>query len=183
MWGPGRKELDTIAARAGCRVTATSELPGGRRAYDVSCRSGPARVRLLVELARADAMTPQVRRIAEAVAGAVGGGERETAAALHKLVRDGVRFARERRETFSPTMWTLAIGIGDCDDSARALAALLWSIGYRVRFATLGDPATHVAAQVKLAGRWHWAETTLAAQLGEHPIAAARRLRAARGDI
>lgn len=138
-------------------------------------------MRLLANLAEYDSRTPDVRRAAERmVRGARN--QWQQIEALHRHVRDGVTFTRERVETFSPTMHTLEAGVGDCDDTARALMALLRSLGFEAGVQTLPEIETgrvplHVAARVRHGGRWHWLETTLkGAQPGEHPLAAARRL-------
>lgn len=137
-------------------------------------------MRFLANLAEYDSQTPDVRRAAERIVA----GERTQLGqikALHRRVRDGVTFTRERVETFSPTMRTLEQNIGDCDDTARALMALLRSLGFEAGVQTLPELATgktpkHVAAQVKHDGRWQWLETTIKGEMGEHPMAAARRL-------
>jgi transglutaminase-like putative cysteine protease len=64
----------------------------------------------------------------------------------------------------------LQIGAGDCDDKAILLAALLSSIGHRVRFigvATVPNMYNHVWLQCLLQGRWIDLEPTEPVQLGE----------------
>ena len=187
-YGPPPKAARRIARLSGCRVTKSHRLHDRTWAHRVACASHAAKVQLLANLAEYDARTPDVRRAAElAATGAKTPGEQ--IAALHARVRDGVIFTRENVETFSPTMRTLDLGMGDCDDSARALLALLRSLGFEAGLQTLpamgsGITPRHVAAQVRHGGSWRWLETTLAARPGEHPLAAARRLGvAARTDI
>jgi transglutaminase-like putative cysteine protease len=187
-YGPPPATVRTLAELSGCRVLAANRLHDGGLAYRVTCSDHRAKVGLLANLAEYDARTPDVRRFAEQIVA----GARDTAQqarALHAFVRDRVVFTREPIETFSPTMHTLTIGAGDCDDSARALMALALALGLRARLETLpplssGRTPKHVAAQLFVDGAWRWAETTIAGELGEHPVAAARRLGVVtRGDI
>jgi transglutaminase-like putative cysteine protease len=149
-------------------------------------------VRFLANLAEYDAHTPDVRRAAERVVALAGARSAlDQAAALHRYVRDRVTFTFEPRETFSPTMRVLELGLGDCDDSARALLALLRSLGHTAGLQTLPcydgsadyEP-THVACVVRTERGWQWLEATIAAEPGEHPQLAANRLGVrGRGDI
>lgn len=169
-----------IVKRAGCRVLEGIDLYDGGRAFEIDCGNHANKVELLSALAEADADLPDVRRIAEDVtAGART--DRERAERLHGFVKSHVAFVKEKRETFSPTLRTLEIGMGDCDDSARALMALLRSLDMPSRLETLpsrasGIPPLHVAAQVKLGNGWEWLETSVDARAGEHPLRAAKRL-------
>ncbi len=179
-YGPPPSIARRIARLSGCRVVRTHHLHDGSCAFSIRCRNHRAKVRLLVNLAEYDAHTPDVRRAAElAVAGART--PEAQIAALHRRVRDGVTFTKEINETFSPTMWTLDARLGDCDDTARALVALLRSLGFTAGVQTIPPyesrrPPVHVAALVNHGGRWHWLETSIAARPGEHPLEAARRL-------
>lgn len=157
-----------------CYLKKTHQLAGNEKAYLLECDSTQDKVNLLSQLTLHDAQQPEVRRLAELVTMRAKTPD-EGAELLHALVRDGVTFAPEQIETFSPTLWTLKTKRGDCDDSARALAALLLSIGYRVRFVTQGRPATHIVVQVKTEQGWQFAETTLPARFGETPQDALRR--------
>ena len=143
------------------------------------CKSHAAKVKFLVNLAEYDASTPDVRRAAERIVAGAKTSAEQVARLLARVQR--VTFTKEKEETFSPTMWTLDVGVGDCDDTARALIALLRSLGFEAGAETLplsstGKPPIHVAAVVKLGGRWQWLEATIAARVGESPTAAARRL-------
>ena len=158
----------------------SNQLHDGSWAHRIECRSHRAKVKFLANLAEYDSRTPDVRRAAERIVAGAKNGQQQIEA-LHRHVRDHVTFTRERVETFSPTMYTLDMGIGDCDDTARALMALLRSLGFEAGVQTLPEAQTgrvplHVAAQVKHNGRWQWLETTIKAEPGEHPMAAARRL-------
>lgn len=104
---------------------------------------------------------------------------------LHAALKQRVRFVPEKIETFMSPVVLLHAGGGDCDDSARSLVAIARAAGFPARlvyFLQDGQPA-HVVAQVQENGHWRWAEITVDAQFGEHPIAAARRLKMRRPDI
>jgi Transglutaminase-like superfamily len=106
--------------------------------------------------------------------------------AAHAYVQAHVAYVDEPEETFATPNATFASGVGDCDDSARALLALAGAAGVPGRlvfFLQDGQPA-HVAAQLQTSdGAWHWAETTIAARFGEHPFAALDRLGMRRPDL
>jgi Transglutaminase-like superfamily len=113
-------------------------------------------------------------------------------AGLLAWVQSHVRFELETTETFASPLATFDDGFGDCDDSARVFVVLSRCAGWPARFVYFtqsGQPA-HVCAQVwtpgpadGAAGAWQWAETTIAARLGEHPFAAAQRLGKGRPDL
>ncbi|OGS00205.1 MAG: hypothetical protein A2V88_08330 [Elusimicrobia bacterium RBG_16_66_12] len=173
--GPSPSEAAAIAGAAGCRIARSHRLSDGSWAHEIECASHATKVAFLDGLASWDALQPSVRRAAEGVAA----GARTTLdqiRAIHRLVRDGVLYTGEPRETFSPPLRTLRVGLGDCDDQTRCLLALLRALGHRTRPGTLGEPPRHIAAQVQLGATWHWLETTIAAEPGEHPLAAAKRL-------
>lgn len=173
---PTMAELRAMARRAGCRIV---ELRDG--AVVLSCRSHRHKVAFLHELAvHGGQRDPAIRRIVELVAAERGTGW-PLVVALHALVRDGVQNLGEPVEMFSPAQRTLALGVGDCDDQAIALGALLIAAGFRCMPDVLppwssGRPPSHVAPRVEWQGRWLWLETTLAAEPGEHPLRAAARL-------
>ncbi len=79
--------------------------------------------------------------------------------ALYAAVAYGVRYMRDvcGVETLCDPLTTLNRRVGDCDDQATALAALLESIGYPTRFVTAGyqsDVFEHVYLQVWDDYRW-----------------------------
>jgi transglutaminase-like putative cysteine protease len=173
--GPGPDEVAGLVRRHGGRYVGAYDLPGGGQAFHLEFPDHASKVAFLDGLAELDAFTPWVRRAAEQIA-AGAAGPVEQIARLHAYVRDRVAHTEEPIETFSPPRWVLESRIGDCDDTARALLALLRSLGHRGRLATLGHPPRHVAAQVQLGDDWHWLETTIPARAGEHPLEAAKRL-------
>lgn len=173
--GPSPDELVAIARHHGAELAGAYGLPGGRHAFLLMFRSHAGKVNYLDELAWLDAYNPALRRLAEQiVAGARS--RKEQVWRLHAFVRDNVVHTPEPIETFSPPLWVLATRVGDCDDTARALCALLRALGFEASIDTLGRPPKHVAALVWLEERWCWLETTVKAYPGEHPLAAARRL-------
>lgn len=175
LLSPSPEQLVALAARHGAVIERSYTLPDGEPAWLLALPSHAAKVALLNDLAELDGFNPSVRRYAELVAR--GARTRtEQILRLHAHVRDTVVHTDEPIETFSPPLWVLRSRIGDCDDSARALVALLRSLGFVARIATLGDPPKHAAAQVHHSGEWHWLETTVRAFPGEHPQAAANRL-------
>ena len=188
------RQAAQLAARAGCRVSSTHPLPNGQRAYDVRCRSHRSKVQLLANLAAWDAgalalpgpggvleyspRAPELRDLATRITAGMYS-DTDRIAALQAFIQRTVHWIDEPRETFTDAMQTIERGAGDCDDSARALAALFFAAGYRPAMGTLDDPPRHVAAKVYLRGVWYWAEASIPAQLGEEPTAALRRLGAA----
>lgn len=176
-----RERIRLACAASGCTFQEV-QGPAGL-AFNVDCPTDTHKLFLLESLGELDACDPWVKERAGAIAAQHHAAPVATCIALHKYVRDGVRFVEEPIETFAAARQTLTWQLGDCDCSSLALYALLRSIGYTCRFETLGTPATHVAVQVFLNGAWHWLETTVAAEPGEHPLDAVKRLNLSRPDI
>lgn len=176
--GPSVDRLRDLARAANCEVYSVSSAGDGCTAVGVRCPTPAAKVCLLATLARDDAQRPAVIRLAQRIAGRADAGDEGIARAIQSYVRRAVRFMPEPRELFQPPERTLELGVGDCDDLARATMALSLAAGQQAGMATLGDPTdpTHVTAVVMLGGVWRWQETSLDAELGEHPLHAARRL-------
>lgn len=87
--------------------------------------------------------------------------------AIYEWVDENIRFVRDINgvETLQTPERTLDLAVGDCDDHAILLSALLESIGHPTRFAALGfQPGhfSHVFAETKI-GREKWLslETTV----------------------
>jgi hypothetical protein len=83
-------------------------------------------------------------------------------AALLQWVKNNIAFRGEYKETVQTPLVTLQLLAGDCDDHCTLLAALLLSIGYKVRFNTVAaDPSapwafSHVFTEVfqRKTGQW-----------------------------
>ena len=172
-------ELAPVVERSGCRIVRGTALENGDTAWHVECPSHRAKVGLLANLAELDSHQPAIIQLARAIAAGSDHSRAGIARALLAFVGERVDFLPEPIELFRPAENTLEDGIGDCDCSARAYLALARAAGLQAGLATLGDPPTHVAPVVRVDDPegWAWAETSVrGAQLGEHPIAAARRL-------
>lgn len=80
--------------------------------------------------------SPEVRAAAiEAVKG-VARGQAEVDS-VYNWVRSNIEFRGEYSESLQEPRVTLQLAAGDCDDHAMLLAALLMSLGHRVRFRTV----------------------------------------------
>lgn len=175
-------------ARAGCTLR-TVRVDGAGGAYGakvvglVSCVDGWAAAKLLLAMAEEDARTPGARELAAQLR-ASHPSDQDFAQAVQRYVQR-IPFVREKGEVFQSGALTMARGAGDCDDHFRLVYALARAGGLRGALALThhGDDAppakrgpTHAAAMLDVGGRREWAETTVPAQWGEHPFAAARRL-------
>lgn len=186
-YGPTPREAAAIAKASGCKLVRTEQLHDGTFAHEIACDSHKDKVRFLANLAEYDAQLPDLRRLAERiVAGA--STTAEQAARLQTFVQRRVTFTPEVRETFSSTWRTLEQGLGDCDDSSRALLALMRSLGMAAGLKTIPDLAgtedpVHVAPVLRQGASWVWLEPSIPAQFGEHPQAAARRLKSNRAEL
>lgn len=114
------------------------------------------------------------------------------ATAYHAMIRDGISYAPEAIETFRSPEATMTLGAGDCDDHALLFTALCLASGVPARVVGLKNASgaiTHAVGQAYHRDDrvsdpyWHWAETTVKAEYGEHPKEAVRRLKSGRGDI
>lgn len=100
------------------------------------------------------------------------------AEAIHENVKSHVRFVHEPEETFQSARVTMSAGAGDCDDHAKLVYALARAGGLQaqLRFFEQDDQPIHVVAAIQGSdGDFHWAETTLDACYGEHPLSALER--------
>lgn len=170
-----RAELASLVKSAGCRVTrrGADGIP-----LEFDCEDPWAKVRILDALAHWDARyDPRVRRIAVGIVRALPDtSPGRVARALHRAVLARVRYVGEGIETFQPAAETWALGLGDCDDSARLLVALARSLGLPAEIRALANRrGVPVHASSTVGGMW--AECSLPAKFGEHPLAAYRRLR------
>jgi hypothetical protein len=190
---PPRGERDDLSLRrlaeeAGCQVKGegTMEILGHKWPFaSLECGNNERAIRLLNLLAARDATHPRVRALGQELRAAyVSTGA--LLAAVQRFVKVSVALVREMRETFQHTLLTLHRRAGDCDDHARTVAAIALAAGIEAR--VVGVPnrdgkVGHVAPLLFDGARWLWAETTVDAQLGEHPRAATQRLRVVRADI
>ena len=83
--------------------------------------------------------------------------------AIYAWIRNNIRFTNDPvgHETVSTASWTLAHGIGDCDDiNAVLIPTLVMSAGIPARLVTVSndpsDPSrfSHIYAEAELIGRW-----------------------------
>jgi hypothetical protein len=172
-----REALAELVARTGCTLRGQ---PG-----EFDCPDGEAKLRLLDLAATYDARyDSRIRGLAVAIVRdhARTTGALDVARALHAAVKGRVRYLGEGIDTFQSSWQTWADGLGDCDDSARLLLALARSVGLRADMGVLrrpdGQPSHVVALLDDGTGQTTWAECTLDAHFGEHPVAAYARLRA-----
>lgn len=100
---------------------------------------------------------------------------RAEAEALFEFVRDQIRYQWDIAdvETLQTPVVTLDNRVGDCDDKATLLAALLESIGHKTRFIAagfngLGD-IEHVFVETKIGPDWIAADATEPVPLGWIP--------------
>jgi transglutaminase-like putative cysteine protease len=169
-------------------VLARGTLNDNGRAWPVvemECPDNEAAIAFLNEAATLDTRDPEVRDLALRLRRAHPATP-SFLRAVHAFVTSGARFVREPRETFQHTLYTLRRRAGDCDDHARAVAALTRAGGAKARVVGVANAkgkVSHVVSAVFDGARWRWAETTIHAAFGEHPRAAARRLGVRRPDI
>lgn len=174
---PAPAQVSRIAAAAGGRTVARQTI-AGRPVAQLAFADGWGAARALVALTDADTREPELQALGALFAACVPE-LRARAGALLRFVQQNVKFEREPVETFQASLVTLQRRAGDCDDSARLLAALARCAGVPARLAFLsceGQPV-HVFAELHTGSHYEAAETTIAgAALGEDPRAAAHRL-------
>jgi len=119
-------------------------------------------------LARQDSRTPEIRLLAQELTRAELPYDRfAEIEALHRFVRDDIRFVRDVQdtETVQAPRLTLRTGSGDCDDKTALLASLLYSIGYKVRYCLAATfrrapkQFTHIYPEAQVDGQWIALET------------------------
>ena len=94
------------------------------------------------------------------------------ASRIFYFVRDKIRYVKDPSglEMLHTPAILLQIKAGDCDDKAILAAALLLSIGHRVRFVAIGlapGQFSHVWLQDFLNGKWVDLETTEPVEFGQ----------------
>jgi transglutaminase-like putative cysteine protease len=141
-------------------------------------------IKLLNMLAIHDSRDSRVQDLAATIR-ASARDELSIAQSLWSWIKDNVPFIEEQRETFYHPLIVVRGG-GDCDDHARALAALALASGIPAEVVGVPGPdgrVKHAATILLVHGQWRWAETTVDAQWDEHPLTAAKRLGLQREDI
>jgi transglutaminase-like putative cysteine protease len=141
--------------------------------------SGPAGVsatlKAMVRLAREYKKDAGVREVAASLVRQLP--QYDTAGeirALHAFVRDAIRYTSDIAgvETLHTPKATLEMGVGDCDDKALLLSALLESIGKKTRFVAIGmngRPLSHVLVEVRCGKGWMPLETIRPVEAGWYP--------------
>lgn len=141
-----------------------------------SGRSGPfhtvRKMREFVELGKVDplVMRTAVRLVIEAPPR----DEWREVESIFNYVRGSVRYVRDvvGVETLADPATTLRRMVGDCDDKATLLAAMLESVGYPCRFVMAsyhGDDFEHVYLQCLLLGNWYDLDPTEIGPVGYAP--------------
>ncbi len=168
-------------ASCGCKVKSLEQLAteyGLTPAVRASCPDADSLLRLLVTQVRRASQDPEIFDLARRMRRSYPK-DGQCARALHAWMRFAVKFLREPGEIFQRGRYTAKRGTGDCDCQTILLGGLGKAAGIRTRVMPFvkskGDPR-HVCAQFFHDGKWNYAETTIAARYGEHPIAAAKRL-------
>lgn len=171
-------DVAALAEMCGCRVVAFQRQLSGAVAVRIECPSAQAKLDLLIALGRYDGLHfPDLTTVARRIVAPVGDDDAARLEAIQRWVQQHVGFCNEGQETFPTALRVLLDGIGDCDDHAILVIALLTALDYASTAEAFpaADPG-HVAALGRLDGRWCWLETTVPARLGEHPLDACRRL-------
>jgi len=96
------------------------------------------------------------------------------ASALHRFVRDAIRYVKDVDgiETLQTAEKTLELAQGDCDDKSTLLATLLKSVGHPVKFVALGfngKSFSHVLIETRVKDKWIPAETIIPKPFGWYP--------------
>lgn len=127
-----------------------------------------ATLQAMRQLAEAGKSSPVIRQLALSLVQWIPEkDERAEVAALHRYVRDNIRYTRDiyGLETLHTPERLLELKQGDCDDKSILLASLLMSIGYPAEFYVLsysGEIFDHVIVRTELpaAGDVIYLETT-----------------------
>lgn len=94
--------------------------------------------------------------------------------AIHKFVRDRIRFVKDIRgvETLHTVEKILNNSAGDCDDKSILASALLESLGHPTRLVAIGFNKgifSHVYPETRIGDKWVTLETTEPVPLGWKP--------------
>lgn len=106
---------------------------------------------------------------------------RREADVLQQWVRDRIRYLKDPVgiELVQAPERTLQIGMGDCDDKATLLAALLCASGHPSNFVAVafdGGPLSHVLVETRIGDKWIPAETIINRPFGWYPSNVTSRL-------
>ncbi len=138
-----------VAETPAVEVTIPSGMAGAR-----------ATLREMARLAREYSKHPRIRQTAELIVAPLPGKQfRAEAVAIFDEVRNAIRYTRDAHhfETLSTPVRVLDVRVGDCDDMATLLAALLLSVGHPVRFVAIGQSrgeVSHVYLETKIGPHW-----------------------------
>ena len=124
--------------------SSTEELPDGERAPDaltarkVTVSNLKDRLKLIADLIRKGKQNPDIRKLAGEIlhaANTPGKDWQGEVTAIFAYVHDNIRYTRDVAglDTYQRSVRTLEMKIGDCDDMAILLSALLGAIGYPIR--------------------------------------------------
>ena len=134
-----------------------------------------ATLRAMADMVREYKKHPRIRDLAAQLTGDLASKDYHAEAMrLHQYVRDEIRYLRDVRgvETVQTPTLTLDLAVGDCDDKALLLAALLESIGHPTRFLAVGfqpGELDHVLVETKIGNHYLAAETTEPVPFGWRP--------------
>lgn len=178
--------MKTAPSGCTCERTTTIDFAGVPASVSrYSCETGDQAAELLGELIDEDEGGELVAAYAAGLAERFGDDRATLARAIQLLVQRTIAYVLEAKETFQEAETSLHRRAGDCDDHAVLVIVLARTLSIPARLVILrknGQPV-HAVAQLELSGEWQWAETTVAAELGEHPVEAARRLKTQRKDL
>ena len=183
------RELRYLVAKAGGRVVRAETRTTGRverPGLELEFRDNPNAVQFLNGLARLDSTYEPFLTLG---AKFVETQRRQNltrlalACKVHDFCKTILRYQPESEETFRSPAITLSMGAGDCDEHAVLLVTLALASGLEAECVGVsirpGQGISHVCATAE----GYWAETTIDARFGEHPIAAAKRLGILRSDL
>ena len=174
---PGRKSLLTTPPPAptvpdASRFTRLEGLPEGKAGTI-------ATLRRMKELVRDAIRSPDQRTRNQALSifqreGIPPRAYQREAMALHKFVRDQIRYVKDPIgvELIQSPQRTLEMGQGDCDDKSTLLAAMLMATGKPARFTAVGFKDrgfSHVLAEYLEGVKWVPLETIIPKPAGWFP--------------
>lgn len=180
-------DVAAIATEVGAVVTERQPQADGSTALVIDCPTVLCKLDLLVALGRHDGERfADVHKLARSIVAPRGDDDASRLEAIQLFVQSSVGFCFEAGEVYPSALTVLGQGIGDCDDHTIVVVALCHALGYPTSAEAFFWPSGdgHVGALSQLGGQWLWIETTIPARLGEHPVAAAKRLGiTTRGDV